>query len=87
MKASWQTLKTMAAQMKLLPGMCFETTLLGFVPYKKDSAGVFVGYIPDCLQRDANRHGIIIEAADYQRGSYILRLSPTGAWKASQPAA
>lgn len=66
-------IKTFVKQQQLIPGMFFETTLLGWVPYKKNSDGEFVGYIPEHLQTEANQHGFLIQSADYKRALYVIQ--------------
>lgn len=55
---------------------CFKTTLLGAVPYVETKSGELTGVINPSLQREANREGILIEAALFREGAYLLRLIP-----------
>lgn len=72
---TWDFLKDTAKGMKLLPGMTFETTLLGRVPYVVNRhTGEYESVIEDYLQRAAERNGFTIVAADFKRNAYVLRL-------------
>ena len=52
----------------------FETTLLGPATSKETETGELTGYIPPDLQYDAIRNGLVIEAALFERGVYVIRL-------------
>ena len=55
-------------------GKSFKTNQLGTVNYKKSEGGELTGVIPMDLQAEANKHGIVIEAALFKEGTYLLRV-------------
>lgn len=63
-----------AVDRKLLPGMAFETTLLGRVYAARNPLGDLESIIPASLQYEANEHGFEIVAADYKRNAYSIRI-------------
>lgn len=78
----WQELYDFSFSPNLFPGEIFETSLLGKVSYRKDEQNNYEGVIPSELQLEAIKHGLIIEMADYQRGTYLLkRIDPNAKLK------
>ncbi len=75
----WEFLKAEAAARGLLPGMTFDTTLLGTVPTAWCRTSGTVSVISRGLQRAANENGFVIEAADWRENRYTLRLMPSNA--------
>ena len=66
----WKVLQGQAIEHN---GKTIETTLLGEVlPIKTDS-GELTGFIPPALQEEAKQYGLIIEAALWKEGRYVLR--------------
>lgn len=54
-----------------------STTLLGRVYVYEKPDGTWVGFIPKWLEEVARTHGLEVTAADYERGTYGLRLIQT----------
>jgi len=75
----WGFLKAEAAARGLLPGMTFETTLLGQVRTVDTGRQRIESFIPGWLQYEAIKNGFLIEAADFRRDDYSLRLLPSNA--------
>ena len=75
----WRFLKAEAAARGLLPGMTFETTLLGRVSVVEIGPQMVESFIPKSLQDEAIKNGFIIESADFRRDAYSLRLLPSNA--------
>ena len=66
----WEILQEAAQRMD---GETIETTLLGRVRPMKTDNGELTGYIPPELQSEANRYGMVIEAALWREDRYVLR--------------
>ena len=66
MRVSWETLRRVAVTRA--PDK-IQTSLLGRVPHDGDGNSV----ITASLQYTANRHGLMIVAADHKRNIYTLR--------------
>lgn len=73
----WEFLKAEAAARGLFPGMTFETTLLGLVRTVDTGRQRIESFIPGWLQYEAIKNGFLIEAADFRRDAYSLRLLPS----------
>lgn len=70
----FEFLKEAAVARGLLPGMTFETTLLGKVVITRGETGERIGFIPPWLQSEAHKNGFEVCAADYKRNAYTLRV-------------
>lgn len=70
----WEEFREYCWVANLLPGMCFETTLLGKVLWVELDTGECTGLIPKDLQKEAKRNGFLIEAALYKENKYVLRV-------------
>lgn len=63
----WDSIKAQAKRGKV------KTHALGYVGFEKKEDGQLVGIIPDELQQEAHRHGLVIEAALFKEGRYVIR--------------
>ena len=66
----WKVLKEQAEQHN---GRTIITSMLGNVHALKIYGGELTGWIPPALQARAKEHGLVIEAALWKEGHYVLR--------------
>lgn len=69
----WKVLQEQAIEHH---GKAIETTLLGNVLPIKTGSVELTGFIPPALQGEARTYGLIIEAALWKEGRYVLRTLP-----------
>lgn len=69
----WDECDDHCKDINLQPGMTFETSLLGRVPFHMKD-GEYVSFIPSDLQYRAKLHGYLIVGADYKSGFYAVQL-------------